>query len=663
MPPPSILYYAKLPFNALLCGRMKKPGIKALCGGIYLLFLFQPSMAGAQVLDSIFPSTEKSRYLYAWQLYNLDSTTVEEDTVHENGHRIHPLVASETGFMDCGLPGTPAYTFRLTESPAMGFNAGVSAMDALFFHTDSIKLYRSPAPRTFLKYGQGTGELIYLEAEHSQNIFERWNFGMSYRRIKVQNWYYDNIEGLTLARIPNNYNLSTYSRYHTANRKYEVVASYIWNKATIAETGGMVNTEKFDTLDRREKQYFNSVYLPGATNEFKESEISATQFFRFGSSKIVINENKDTAGIMDTLKHFTPKGHLYHRVQYHKQAYRFTDENPEMTYYPVRLIGLATNDSFVINRLTNTAGIMLLPFEKAPRLDISVDHDWIRTNQSKYMESNFQQVWVNAKVTQPVKRQLLVLTGRYGVTGYNAGDIHLNAGIKLQAGDSIHPLKIRGNARFSRYQPSYLQNYFVSNHFYWYGRFEPASYVMAGGGISYRHYIGLEGAIETFDRPVVFGVDARPLQAGTVSVLSARLRNRTDLWRFHLQSEILLKVVPDDSPIRYPLVTAKESFYYEGYFFKGNMLTRIGIDLYYYSAFNAPYYNPATRQYQLQNEMEIGNYPMFDVFFTGKVRTVDLFFVYRHANAGYFGDAYYASPRYPQITSSARLGLSWRLFN
>ncbi len=642
---------------------MNLQGKRAFAILVFLILQLAGFNAAGQVLDTIFPSKEKSRYLYNYQLLELDSATQIEDTVNENTHRIHPLVDREIGFMDLGLFGTPAYVFRLTSTPVETFDHGVHSMSPNFFNSDSIKLYRSPTPRTLLKYGQGNSELIYLVAEHSQNIFERWNFGLNYRRIKVQNWYYDNIDGLTLARIPNNYNFSAYSRFYTQNRKYEVVATYTWNKATIAETGGIMDTEKFDTLDRRTKQYFNSGYLSGASNIFKESNASFTQYFRFGNSKIEIKDNPDTVGVKDTIKTFTPKGHFYHKFQYHKSAFYFTDDAPNMEYYPVRLIGISTNDSFITNRFTNRFGLFLLPSEKAPRLDLSIDHDWIQINQSGYIKDKIHQLWLNGKISQSLFGQTVLFTGRYATLGYNAGDIHFKGKLRLQNRDSAHQLSVTGNVQYSRFRPSYMQSYFVSNHYQWHNDFRRTGYVMGNAGIKYLHHIELDGTFERFDDPVVFNEQGLPEQFASVQILSARLSNRIDMWRFHLKNTGLLKLVPEDSPIRYPLFTFKESFYYEGYFFKRNMLTRVGIDFYYYSLFKGNYYNPATRQYQLQNDFEIGNYPLFDLFITGKIRTVDIFFVYRHANAGLSGYDYYASPRYPQISSSARLGLSWRLYN
>lgn len=628
---------------------------------LILSLVFYAMWADAQVLDSVFPSTEKSRYIYAEQLYELDTSTQLEDTVHEFGHRIHPLVKSEVGFLDLGYMATPAQTFRLTRSPYIGFDPGVHVMDPLFFHPDSIKYYNSPTPRTFLKYGQGTKELIYLEASHSQNVFDRWSFGLDYRRIKAQNWHYDNLNGFTLARIPNNYNMQFWSRFFTQNRKYEVIVNYTRNTATIAETGGMIDLAKYDTLNRREKQYFNSVYLPDAHNRFRNNIITATQFFRFGKTTLKITENPDTVGVMDTVKQFSPRGQFYHRIRYNNDNYRFLDPNPNMNYYPVRLLSLSTMDSFRVRNLSNKIGVFFLPSEKAPRFDAAIQHDLIHVFQSGLIDQKFQQVWLLGKLTQPIKASHIDLTGRYGALGYNAGDIHLTGELVLRTKDSSKSF-IQLFGRYSRYEASYQQNYFVSNHYSWYHRWNKQEYALLKADGSWKGILGLRLAAERFSNPVVYNEEGLPQQFGPVQILSAQINNKLNFWRFHLVSNGLVKVTPSNSPIRYPLLTVKESFYYEGYFFKKNMLARIGTDFFYYSAFDANYYNPATRQYQL-SDLTIGNYPMFDLYFNAKVRTVDLFVVYRHASAGLFGNAYYASPRYPQIPSSIRLGLSWRLFN
>jgi outer membrane receptor protein involved in Fe transport len=72
---------------------------------------------------------------------------------------------------------------------------------------------------------------------------------------------------------------------------------------------------------------------------------------------------------------------------------------------------------------------------------------------------------------------------------------------------------------------------------------------------------------------------------------------------------------------------------------------------------------PATGQFYLQDEKEIGNYAYVDVFANFRIKTFRLFLKLEHLNAGFTERVYYTVPHYPMPGRTFKFGISWQFLN
>ena len=97
-----------------------------------------------------------------------------------------------------------------------------------------------------------------------------------------------------------------------------------------------------------------------------------------------------------------------------------------------------------------------------------------------------------------------------------------------------------------------------------------------------------------------------------------------------------------------------------------------GTDVRYFTKYFAPDYNPGLGQYTVQtntatdgtdSRIEIGNYPVANVYANFHLKHTRFFIMMSHRNAGTGKKNYFFTPHYPLNQRILRFGLSWNFFN
>jgi hypothetical protein len=611
--------------------------------------------ASAQQLDTVEYSHELSLYTTEKLLDAFDTTLQKEDTSFYEDYAIHPLRATQSTNLDLGPVATPYYSFEERFVTQTQFDLGFHTLNAYQANPKTTKYYFSNTPRTLLKYSQGGQDLLYIKAQHSQKVSKLWSLGMDYERIKSNNVYYGNITDFTTVKIPNSFNTKLYTRFHSPNKRYQVLGNVYFDKNTINETGGITDRVHFDTLQGREKKYFNLAQNANAKNTIKNSGIYIKHYYQLGDFPEAVvtydSLNSDSIISIDIPKG-TSKGQLYHEIWYKKSHLLFEDPSPNSAYYEDFILSSTTADSVIHKSLRNTVGVMLHG-KFSPNL--SLTHEFNSIEQNGLMNLSFHNV--SARAAAALNLASIQAKGSWlvHVLGYNAGDQHLR--IKLK----IKNFNIDVNA--SQYEPSYVSKYYLSNHFYWYNRWDKISTQEVHVNYAIGKYLDLGISNRTLTNWIVYGADARPSQVSDLlNVSTIRLRSHLGIGYWKFDTRLDLNEV-SDARLPTPALAIRQSVYYERALFKKSMPAQFGFNVYYQSEFEAMAYQPATRQFHLAPGNNIGAYPVVDVFFAGKVGGFKLFAILQHLNEGLSGDAYYKAANYPMMPFSIRFGLEWRLFD
>ena len=173
----------------------------------------------------------------------------------------------------------------------------------------------------------------------------------------------------------------------------------------------------------------------------------------------------------------------------------------------------------------------------------------------------------------------------------------------------------------------------------------------------------LAGRYHLLNNYIYFDTLALPQQTGIpISIAQLIVKKDFRLGSFHLDNMVALQQATEDF-IRLPSIYSKHSLYYAGRWFKV-LDVRVGFDLRFNDSFFAPYYNPVTGQFQLQDKREAEPYPATDAFFSMRVTKFRAFFKWENATAALLTDQlFYQTAYYAHPGAVFRLGLKWRFLN
>ena len=157
-----------------------------------------------------------------------------------------------------------------------------------------------------------------------------------------------------------------------------------------------------------------------------------------------------------------------------------------------------------------------------------------------------------------------------------------------------------------------------------------------------------------------------PKQANeTINYLKVKVSKELKVGKFALNNTIMYqKVTNGGSVFRVPEFVTRNTFYFSDHIFKGDpMYIQTGVTFKYFTKYFANAYNPVLSEFHLQNEQEVGGYPVFNFFINAQIQRTRLFFKLEHFNSGFGSSSkFYTAPNYPYRDFVIRFGLVWNFF-
>ena len=256
--------------------------------------------------------------------------------------------------------------------------------------------------------------------------------------------------------------------------------------------------------------------------------------------------------------------------------------------------------------------------------------------------------------------------GNVCLLGYKLGEFqvngHLDAGFRLGK-DSM---TIAAKAFFRNETPDYYLQHYRSNHYRWDNNFQKTLRLRVSGEVAYpTQWVKpkLNVSFENITKHIYFDTDGTPKQLdGNIQVLAADLQlNITTPW-VNLDNHVIYQHASSDK-LPLPALTLYHNLYYHGCWVKA-LDVQIGVDMRFFTKYNAPLLNPALGQFCIQNIEQVGNYPVMNVYanFYVKSLRLKLFAQYQHFNASFMNKQYFEMPGYPMGPDMFRAGLAWHFY-
>jgi hypothetical protein len=91
---------------------------------------------------------------------------------------------------------------------------------------------------------------------------------------------------------------------------------------------------------------------------------------------------------------------------------------------------------------------------------------------------------------------------------------------------------------------------------------------------------------------------------------------------------------------------------------------QLGVDMHYFTSYYAPYYEPATQQFQTQEKKKIGNYPIINAYANFKLKQARFFIsAYNLGSLFITPTEHFSLLHYPLNPMKLKFGVSFYLNN
>jgi len=627
---------------------------------LFAIVIYAPFVAFCQHADSLL-SRRDSIKVVGFCIEKIDTTSTPQnyatsiDTAIFGFHNYDPAAKYFVFNANLGNTGQASQNLIFQPHQSTGFSYGLSSFEAYKFNNAQKNNVFSLLPYTNLFWTLGMKREQVFQVSHYHHVRNQVFLGVDYRIINAPGR--DNFRQKT-----NNHSLSVFTYYTTKNKRYGVIVNYIFNRIKVQDNGGLTDDTAYINYRKGENSGGFDVNLKKAETVWNESSVVLKQFVTLSRE----NEfNKKDS--LRPLRKFN-LGRILHTLSFTRQRYKFTDENPNFSYYPlIPNDTSATVDSTWFYTLENTLAWTnseqnANAKDRSLRYFARIKHAYTTVRQldgSFYISNLIPSLGISVRPYNTLK---VDVAGEYVLMDYNQHDFSLNATAKQ---DFVFNEKnygsLRLSARYQRAEPAWFYEHFFSKYYQWDYDFAKQSTLNIGLNYSYpRLSVGID--YYNLYNYVYLGADSRPRQYanGAVNVLSAYIFKDFIIGKFRIDNKVVYQYTDKPSLVRKPQLMAMQSYMFTTPMFKKALLAQIGIDLLYNTPYFADSYNPVLGAFVLQNEYKTGNYLDAAVFINLKIQRMRIFVKLSNFLSGLIGYNYFTVPHYPMQDRLFRFGISWR---
>jgi hypothetical protein len=281
----------------------------------------------------------------------------------------------------------------------------------------------------------------------------------------------------------------------------------------------------------------------------------------------------------------------------------------------------------------------------------------ILVNRDLRQRNSYNQLFVGGEFRlQYENKAVLKIAGEFQMTK----DYHVLAALRYDGLQVSQERVLRS--------PSLIEQFVLSNHFNWENDFNNSvtdrSAFQYAGKIGERQYLKLGASYTNIKRYIYFNTLAQPLQeTGNQRFLEARLSHNIHFGPLHFDNFVAYTNTDKADKIRIPEWVVDSKVYFQGSLFKKALYGQFGVEMYLPKGYYADAYMPVTQQFYLQNDVFVKTYPVFDVFLTADIKTLNVFLKMSHVNYDIWAPGYFATPYYPGLRRSFVFGLKWMFFD
>ena len=466
--------------------------------------------------------------------------------------------------------------------------------------------------------------------------------------------------------------------------KYKAHFIYNMFNMKMQENGGITDDRYITNPEdmAQGKKEYRSTEIPTnmskTWNYNKNFYVHYTHRYSLGFDKEIPDPN--TEG--DTIETFIPVTSFIHTVRVERSRHKFISED-NITYADKYLdVSDAQNyqalDTTTYIGIKNTFGVALLEgFNKYAKAGLTgfISHKYNEytlmggedsEGNVKYKEN---EVYVGGELA---KREGNLLhykaLGEIGVTGTAKGQFRVNGDLDLNFRLFKDTVNFIARASISNTLPAFYMRHYHSKYFWWDNEDmdkEFRSRIEGELNIT-RWKTNLKAGVENIKNYTYLDATANPTQSSSnIQVLSATLSQNFKAGILCWDNEVTWQKSSEEEILPLPDLSIYSNLYLDAKLAKKVLSLQLGADVRYFTKYKAPTYTPAVQQFHLQGEeaIDIGGFPIVNVYANFHLKRTRFFIMYSHANAGMGTPNYFMAPHYPINQGLIRFGLSWNFFD
>jgi hypothetical protein len=536
-------------------------------------------------------------------------------------------------------------TYRLVFNP---LNQVRNDYTRLAFQPDkAVYEGRFKKPITYAEYQTGSAQEQLFTVFHGQTFRNQRTLLVGVDKVNSKGFYRNQAVN----------NTHFYSRFTGSNKqkKYTYSIGYYYHKQLHQLNGGLVRDEDFtdNQLDFSNKALLD-IQLANARQSLKYHKAA------FKHSYALTSDSAPHQFKLIQEVTFLSQSRLYYDTLLSSTFYDYFNVNDNVTHdslnyrqWGTRLGGNYRNDRI-------EAGAFIFP----------------SVNQYKNlgMDTTVFDLEAEGKFNWSNKYVYAQLNGSYLLNDrYANNDYSIDGGLLYKYTDKI---KIRMDWMARRDRPALDMLSYTANNIAWHSQFSKTEIYAATARIAYNKKpykelddmtnFQVEGLLRYTDikNPIFFNLFREPQQVmGFAQVVQTGVSVDYENRKWHLKNESFYQYTGGYQVLPIPNWYSHLLVEYDFKAFKKKMELTLGTDIQYFSAFQAPKYDPVTNQFFISGTQTIGNYPFVDVFLKARIQRVKIAFTSSHVNQGLLGANYFYFPHYPANDRMFKIALSWLFLN
>lgn len=638
--------------------------------------------------------------LYMWKLSETlgERTIIPADTINlnfQNTNLVEGMFGHYNYLGNLGSPRMSRIFFERRDNEPTIF---MEPFSSFFVRPDEAKFTNSNIPYTNLTYYKAGSKINGEErfkSYFSVNANKRLAFGFNFDYLYGRGYYAN--------QSTSHFNAGLFASY--IGEKYQMQAVYNNFFMKMNENGGIADDQyitKPENMSGGKKEYESSnipVKLDQqspTSNRNKDFYVYLTQRYRLGfhrettqieerptqNKKLLADSTyvapKDTI----TIEEFVPVTSFIHTIKVERSRHEFRSSNEPKDFYPKYYLNENySNDSTSAFSVKNVFGIALLEgFNKYAKAGLTA---YLSHKMSKYdlmnvdtlsdmspMQYTEQEVFLGGELA---KREGKVLhynvNGEVGLLEKAIGQFRVNGSLDLNFRLWKDSVNFYARGFVSNTLPTFYMRHYHSNHFTWDNDNMGKEFrTRIEGELNIARWgTNLRAGVENIKNYTYFNQKALPEQnGGNIQVLSATLTQNFRLGILHLDNEVTWQKTSNATALPLPELSLYHNLYILTSLAKKVLTVQLGADVRYFSKYHAPAYTPAIQQFHLQSpddQVEIGGYPIVNVYANMHLKRTRIFAMMYHINAGMGSRNSFLVPHHPINPSLFKIGISWNFYD